>query len=146
MTTKSDDGSDDLHQLIESRTGKDSLAGLTAAEADGILGELNHRSRFGVPAAPARKDPVEKPDGVSIGQQKKIIALMCELRKLDETPNPATIEKRVAGIIRRELNITATEKDPYAWLNYHHGCKLIEVIKGYLETAKRKAEVRGGVE
>lgn len=143
MTTHSKDKDDELHLLAARITGSGSLAALTCAAANKVIVELEHRQRFGTPSSPSRTEPVEKPGGVSIGQQRKIIALMCELRKLDEQPNYATIEKRVAGIIRRELKITATEQDPYAWLTYRHGLKLIEVIKGYLDSARRRASARG---
>ena len=142
MSTRSPDRDDDLHLLVDGIAGRPSLQDLTFDEANRIIAELEHRSRFGAPTTSARKEPAEKPGGVSIGQQRKIIALMCELRKLDEKPNYATIEKRVAGIIRRELKITATEQDPYAWLTYRHGLKLIEIIKGYLESARRRAQAR----
>jgi len=145
MSTHSPDGDDDLHLLVDGITGRTSMKELTFDEANKVISELKHRGRFGATASPSRKEPTEKPGGVSIGQQRKIIALMCELRKLDETPNYATIEKRVTGIIRRELKITATEQDPYAWLTYRHGLKLIEIIKGYLESARRKAQARSGV-
>lgn len=145
MSTKSDDGSDDLHLLIDSRTGKGSLTRLTADEANGLLGELDHRRRFGpAPAPRARFVFTERPGGVTDGQYRKIVALMCELRKLDEKPVAATIERRVAGIIREYLHMSAAPEDPYRWLKYTHGVKLIEVIKGMLETARRKSQERSG--
>ncbi len=144
MSTRSAYGDDDLHVLVEGITGKDSLTLLDGDEAERVIAELKHRGRFGAPATPPPTAIPEKPGGVSAGQRGKILALMLELRKLDETPNRATIEKRVAGIIARELKITASEKDPYAWLTYRDGVKLIEVIKGYLNTAGRRAEARSG--
>lgn len=133
ITTTSIDNSDDLHSLLLGITGESSLKAISSAQADKLIGELEHRSRFGQPI------PTHKPGEVSEGQKKKIIALMCELRKYDPVRNPATIEKRVAGIIFKELGITAMEKNPYAWLKYKDAVKLIEIIKGYLDTAKRKA-------
>ena len=139
MSTRSLDQDDDLHLLVAGITGKQSLRSLTYTEAEQIIGELRHRQRFRTDPQPS-----EKPGGVTIGQQKKIIALMCELRKFDDPPSRATIEQRVSGVIRRELHIEATANAPYQWLNYRHGNKLIEVIKGYLDTAQRKQAKDGG--
>lgn len=137
LVDRSGSKDDNLHQLVESRTGKDSIAALTSDEADTIIGELKHMQRFGNGHPSVKK---ARPGGVSPGQQRKIIALVCELRKLDKKKNDTTVEARVAGIIRRELKITAVAADPYIWLSYQDGVKLIEVIKGYLESARRKAK------
>ncbi len=142
MTTHSKDKDDELHLLVEGITGSGSLSALTFASANKVIGELEHRQRFGPIPPPGQEQPTEKLGGVSIGQQKKIIALMCELRKYDAIPSTATIEQRVAGIIHRELKMTAVAKDPYSWLTYKDGRKLIEIIKGYLATAARKSDVR----
>lgn len=140
-----DNKDDPLHQLVIGLTGESSIASLTAEQALEVLLELNLRKKAAYAASSsAGKRPItEKPGGVSAGQQKKIIALMCELRKLDVPPNRASIEKRVAGIIRKYLHISATEKEPYAWLTYRHGLKLIEVIKGQLNTAQEQTLKRG---
>lgn len=142
MSTRSADQSDDLHQLIHSRTDKISLTDLTYDEAYCIIDQLTYRKTFDQSRTPVHKKFVfkETPGGMSEGQYKKVVALMCELRKLDATPSKATIEQRVAGIVRRELHITASEDSPYSWLTYRHGVKLIEIIKGYLDTARRKSE------
>ncbi|MFV0401694.1 MAG: regulatory protein GemA [Oscillospiraceae bacterium] len=137
MSTHSQSRDDDLHIMLLGLVEKDSLKELSFDEAGKVIRELQHRQRFGSTPKP------KKPGAVSEGQKRKVIALMCELRKLDTEPVKATIERRVAGIIRRELKIDATSRDPYAWLDYQDGKKLIEVIKGYLSTAKRRAESRG---
>jgi hypothetical protein len=141
MSTKSDDKTDELHLLISSRTEKDSLTTLTFAEADGVIREFEHNLRFSGPAVPpAGKKFVFKeiPGGISEGQYKMIVALMCELRKYDEKPYKATIEMRVSGIIWKYLHINAPPYDPYRWLKGHHGVKLINTLNGMLETAKRQ--------
>jgi hypothetical protein len=147
MTTKSDDKTDELHLLVSSRAGKDSLTALTSAEAAGVIAELEHNQRFGASAAqPAKKKFVfrEVPGGISEGQYGKIVALMCELRKYDDKPYKASIEMRVSGIIWKYLHINAPHEDPYRWLKGHHGVKLINTLVGMLETAKRQAEQRRG--
>lgn len=140
LTTKSNDKSDDLHQLLDSRTGKASLTHLTYEEANSLIVELGHRQRFGsVPVSSALKFQFrEVPGGISEGQYRKIIALMYELRKLDPLSGRATIEQRVAGIIRTYLHLSASNRDPYAWLSFQDGNRLIEAIKGILKSAKKK--------
>jgi hypothetical protein len=140
MSTKSDDKSDELHLLISSRAGKDTLTALTFSEATGVISELEHNKRFNAPAARPTKKFIFKeiPGGISEGQYKKIVALMCELRKYDEKPYKATIEMRVSGIIWKYLHINAPHEDPYRWLKGHHGVKLINTLNGMLDTAKRQ--------
>ena len=141
MSTKSNDKSDDLHLLIDSRLGKDSLTKLTYDEANSIISELNHRQRFGEPAAPCKKFVfVEEAGGISVGQYNKIVALMCELRKFDIAPSAATIEQRVAGIIKRYLHMTVSPDNPYSWLSCKQGIKLIHCTQGILNDARNKAE------
>lgn len=138
MSTGSSNKDDDLHILIFGITGENSLKNLSFSEANKIIGELDHRHRF----RPSAIKPSTK-GGATKGQQQKIVALMCELRKYDRTPSNASIEQRVARIISKELGITATKENPYAWLKYKDVSKLIEIIKGYLATAIRQAKVRG---
>ena len=127
------DGTDDLHTLAAGLTGKTSLRSLSHDEAEQLIGELKHRIRFGF--SPLLQ---ENPGGITSGQRKKILALMCEMRKLDSTPSKATIEQRVAGIIRRELHISSVASAPYAWLTYKDGSHLIDIIKKYLEHAQAR--------
>lgn len=130
---------DPLHQLVQGISGKDNVTALSQEEAAKVLGELIHRMRYG-----NRKVPLESSrGGVSGGQQQKILALMLELRKYDKTPSTATVEQRVAGIIRREFQQSATPSAPYRWLTYRDGARLIEIIKGYLATAQRKMQTEG---
>lgn len=144
LTTKSEDKSDNLHQLIDSRTGKASLTMLTFDEANGLLGELGHQQRFGNnPSGPKGKKRPEKPGGVSAKQQNMIWAMMYELRGYDLTPSTASLGDRLAGIIRKELQMDATAENPFAWLDNADGRHLIDkVLKHYVRTAKRKATAR----
>jgi len=136
---------DNLHQLVEGITGKDSVLGLTQAEADKVLAELRQRMRLENQTAPlkSKKQHPEKPGGLTSSQQKKIWAMMYELRSYDEKPNPASLGDRLAGIIRKELHIDATAQNPFAWLNHPDGTILIDQkLKNYIRSAKRKALAR----
>jgi len=138
--------SNELHDIVERETGKHSLKDLTDKQVD-YIGTLLWNMDAGREYVPKQTSSFkfeETPGGVSEGQYKKIIALMCELRKLDAAPIPATLEQRVAGIIKAYLRMSASSDNPYRWLKYYHGVKLIETIKGILDTAQRKAQARSG--
>ena len=51
-------------------------------------------------------------------------------------PNiPPQINSRY--IIKKELGMDAFPKDPFAWISYKDGNKLVEVLKGYVKTAQK---------
>ena len=63
---------------------------------------------------------------------------MYELEKYDDQPSSASLGERLAGIIKRELHIDASAKDPLRWLSYPQASKLIESIKRYIATAESR--------
>lgn len=137
---------DGLHQLIAGITGKVSTKELTKAEAEQVLTELMNRMRI---ANPARKTTAtakshryqETPGGMSEGQQRKAWRLMYELQELDTVPSTATLGERLSGIIKKELGVDATQKDPFKWLDYMQGSKLLNVLDKYVKnTAKKRAK------
>ena len=144
MTTKSNDKSADLHQLLESRAGKDSITKLSSDEANSIINELGHRQRFGSSSHPSKFVFKPMPGGISKAQYRKLIALMCELRKLDQEHRPETLEDRLAGIIRKYLHISASPSDPYRWLRPRHMTQLVGIIEGMIVTEKKRRQ-GGGV-
>ena len=40
-------------------------------------------------------------------------------------------------LFRSELGMDAFPKDPFAWIGYKDGNKLVEVLKGYVKTAQK---------
>lgn len=136
---------DDLHQLIAGITGKVSTTELTKAEAAQVLAELRNRMRLGsltqevAPVARPRRYQ-ETPGGITEGQQRKAWWLMYQLRDLDATPSTATLGERLAGIIKKELGVDATPKEPFRWLDHTQGGKLLNVLDKYVaNTAKKRA-------
>lgn len=123
-------GRDDLlHQLIETRTGCESVKDLTTAQAEEIIRALKDQMR-GCPTQPDRAD------SMSAGQIRRVWQLMYRLRDLDETPAAGGVGIRLCGIIQKQLGISATPKDPFRWLDYQQGNRLIEYIKFYIKTAE----------
>lgn len=144
MTTHSSDKDDDLHLLVDAVTGKESMSALSYGDANKVISELEHRQRHGGGTAPAKKHP-ETPGGASADQQKKIWAMMYELASYDPTPSTASLGDRLAGIIRKELQIDATAQNPFAWLDSAQVVHLTDkVLKPYIRSAKRKFKARSG--
>ena len=131
------DRQDALHDLINSMTGKNSVKELTYAEACRVIGELE--ARQGTP--PPRKGgrPLRKttPGRVSEGQQRKIWALMYQLA--EASPSTAQVGDRLCAIIKKTLGVEAFPSAPFAWVTYKGCSTLIETLKGYVATARKKA-------
>lgn len=57
--------------------------------------------------------------------------------KADKEPSTASLGERLCGIIRKELKVDSTPQQPFIWLDFRACNKLIEVLKGYVNNAKR---------
>lgn len=132
---------DDLHALVATVAGKDSVRDLTDEEATQVIYELQ-RIQGGHRAAPSKAKHEERPGGVTAGQQRKAWALMYDLQAL--SPSPARLGDRLCGIIRKDLHIDATPERPFAWMDLQAGNTLIEVLKKYVANAKRKGGEQSG--
>ena len=75
------------------------------------------------------------PGHTSEGQRRKVWALMYRLQ--DASPSKAPLGDRLCAIIKKELGMDAFPKDPFAWISYKDGNKLVEVLKGYVKTAQK---------
>ncbi|MCM1212929.1 MAG: regulatory protein GemA [Lachnospiraceae bacterium] len=136
-------GEDGLHVLVGGVAGKDSVKNLTYAEAAAVIARLEGLQGKAAPPAPSRRKPGEHPGrsgGVTSGQQKKIWALMYELKKYDAEPNSAALGDRLCGIIRKETGMDAVARDPFAWMSSTQGNRLIEILKNYVASAGKKGK------
>lgn len=130
------DKDDALHDLIRDMTGKAGVRELEYPEAWRIIGELEKKQ--GANPNPQRRKPKpRKPGGASEGQQRKVWALMYQLEAA--SPSKATVGDRLCGIIKRELHRDAFARDPFAWMDYKECNHLVEILKGYVASAQRKA-------
>ena len=127
---------DNLHLLVAASTGKAHISDLSYSEASDVIGILKERMRGAYKTEGSAKN--SSPSGCTAGQKNKIWYLMYELEKYDEQPSSASLGERLAGIIRRELHIDASVKDPLRWLSYPQASKLIESIKRYISTAEAR--------
>ncbi len=138
--TQSGNREDELHAMIAGVTGKDSVKELTYAEAAAVIARLEALQEKPAPVRPQRKEKEHKsrPGGVTSGQQKKIWALMYSLKACDECRNEVQLGERLCGIIKKELHMNATAKEPFAWMTFEQGNNLIEKLKGYVANARKK--------
>ena len=130
-------GEDDdlLHELVNGMTGKTSIKELTYGEACKVIGELEGRQGTPPPRKSGRPLHKSVPGRTSEGQRRKIWALMYQLQAA--SPSKAQIGDRLCAIIKKELGIDAVPKNPFAWIDYKGGNKLVEVLKGYVKTAEK---------
>jgi hypothetical protein len=135
-----------LHDLIGSLTGKDSVKLLDTTDYKIVVKELVARNKLNHLQAPPKKATTYytvTQTGMTAGQQKKVWYLMYQLQGCDMAPNAAALGDRLCGIIKRELHIDCTAKQPMRWLSYQQGNKLIETLKNYCRSAEQKV-MRGG--
>lgn len=137
MIDKSKGKDDPLHLLVAGITGKDSLSGctLTDAEADAVITELRLRQRGGFPEPP-KEHQKESLDG----PRKKVWWLMYRLIEYDLQPSTAEPVERLRGIVKRTLKLDIVPADPLDRLTYVQISEVIECLKRYVNSAKRKKE------
>ena len=128
-------GNEDLHALINSVCGKDSLKELTNSDYAAVIKEL--QSRAGTSNTYKAKSKGNS-KGMTEGQERKIWRLMYELEEL--SPSSAALGERLCGIIKKEFKIDATTKSPLAWFSFSDASKMIEVLKRYVSSAEKKAK------
>lgn len=139
---------DALHDLVANMTGSDSVKSLDDKGYKAVVSELAQRIKISqLDEPPAKitrtKRYEERPGGITDGQQRKVWQLMYQLQGCDKQPNPSSLGQRLSGIVKRELQIDATERGPLRWITYDQGNKLIERLKQYVRSAEQKA-MRGG--
>lgn len=137
-------GGDELHALVGGVTGKDSIKSLTYKEACEVIARLEELQGKAASPGPKKRKAREyesSPGGVTSGQQKKIWALMYELKKYDDVPNGVSMGDRLCAVIKKEFGTDAVVKNPFAWITFEQGNNLIEILKGYVASAKRKRGV-----
>lgn len=133
---------DAFHQLVYGLTGKDHVSELSAAEANAVQRELQSRLRSSAPNVTkkgSRKKDV--PGMMTAAQQKKAWSLIYRLDEIEPKEVPEV--ERLIGAIEKVLGITASKTDPFRWINFDDGTKLIEQLKRYVRSAERKAAKAG---
>ncbi|MGL5438810.1 MAG: phage protein GemA/Gp16 family protein [Filifactoraceae bacterium] len=114
----------------------DSMKDLPYDKAQEVIKRLKNMAETYEQVKEKRKE-TKIPGMITKPQQDKIWALMFELQKYDKEVSEASVRIRLVGIIKRELKIATTENNPFVWMNFEAGHKLIEMLKGYVVSAKR---------
>ncbi len=133
---------DMLHELVYGITEKTSVRDLSAQEYREVVKELAERLKLqNLEAPPCKPYKSQKYSGrgkMSDGQKRKVWQLMYKLEELDIEPSSAKLGERLCGVIKKELHIDCTSKQPFRWLTYDQGVKLIEKLKKYVDNAQRR--------
>ena len=127
---------DDLHALVHQMTGKTSIRSLTAAEGRAVEAEL--RSRTGALSGSV-------PGMMTAAQKRLAWAIVYHLIQLDGKPDSAPAAERMSGAVKKVLGIDAPTRDPLRWVDFAGGEKLIEQLKRYERSAKRRDAQKEGV-
>lgn len=129
---------DNLHVLISGITGKESVKELSYREAEEVIRALKERQGSYTPKPmKKKKDGTLIPGGMTEGQKRKCWALMYQIEQESE-PSTASAGERLCGVIEKVAKVTSVPKDPFRFLDYHGGNKVIEALKGYIKSIKRK--------
>ena len=136
---------DTLHALVYEHTGKESISALTAQEGIKIMRILRESMKYGnLPKTqkPKKMETTETVPGKMTKAQKSYAwRLIYRLRELDTVKKESTAGERMVGAVQKILEVTATAENPFVWVDYEQGQKLIETLKGYIKTAERKQKV-----
>lgn len=135
---------DMLHTIVYRLTKKESIRSLNEIEYKTVVSELAQRLKLQnlEPTKPYKKKKYEDSGRgkMSDGQKRKVWQLMYQLEKYDTEPTTAKLGDRLCGIIKKELKIDCTSKQPFRWLTYQQGSKLIEKLKKYVANAQRRKD------
>lgn len=133
---------DAFHQLVYGLTGKEHVSELSPAEANAVQRELQCRLRSAAPNVTKKRSRKKDVSGMmTAAQQKKAWSLIYRLDEIEPKEVPEV--ERLIGAIEKVLGITASRVDPFRWINFDDGTKLIEQLKRYVRSAERKAAKAG---
>lgn len=119
--------------------GVESLKNLPYDKAQDVIKSLSYMAKpYNKSSEKTKQKSMAVPGMITKPQQDKVWALMFELEKHDKQVSEAGVRIRLSGIIKKELKIAAPEHNPFVWMNFESGHKLIEILKGYVATAKKK--------
>jgi hypothetical protein len=136
---------DAFHQLVYGITGKSHISELTPSEGKAVQRELQNRMRLrnrDIPLKKREKYKKEVPGMMTVSQKKKAWSLVYRLDEIE--PKEIPVVERLLGAIEKILGITASKNEPFRWINFDDGSKLIEQLKRYVRSAERRAAKRGG--
>lgn len=138
----SDGHNDELHALVWRTTGKISIKALTEVQADKVISVLIKNLRYDRRSvADNQKDPCL----CNCTQKRMIWRLMYELISYDRSDYGKTPGQRLCGIIKKTTGRTIYITEPFKDVTKAEASSIIEELKRYCASAKRKKLSGGGV-
>ncbi len=128
---------DPFHQIVYNVTGKTSVKELTKREAKLVEAEIIRHTGDNV-SGDRIKNQEAVPDMMSPAQQSLAWRLMYQIRRYDVKVSNKSVGARLAGVVRKNLKISASDTEPLKWVNAENGNKLIETLKRYVTSAEKK--------
>lgn len=125
-------GRDELYAMAD--TG--SLHQLTEEQAAEVLTRLKAMQKHNAPPPKSAKIYREVAGMATAGQQRKVLYLMYQLETY--SPGSAAYGERLRGIIRKVLGLDVLPREEFRWISFEDCNKLIEAMKRYVATAKKK--------
>ena len=137
-----------LHNLVFRLTGKKRIRDLNESEYKAVVNDLCTQLKIDeLDEPPHRRHKYESVPGmISEGQQKMVWKLMYQLKEYDLSASASKIGNRLCSIIKKELHTDCSPGQPFKWLSYAQGSKLIEIIKKYVSNARRRKESATGTD
>lgn len=121
---------DPLHEMVFSMTKKKRVTELTRFEASTVIDRLKGNMKG------TKYKTVPDTNGmVSRGQEKKMWALIFELKKYDAPDQEVSLGTRLKGFLKKYANV-----DDLRFLTDKNANKVIEGLKGLIQTEKRKQQ------
>lgn len=128
---------DNLHNLVYQLTEKESISELTEDQAAAVIRRLKDTE--------ANAADEEVKSYISEAQIKKIFGLAYDLAAL--SPSEAKVKDRLCGIISKELGVKVNPRsDIFKGFSERQGAKLIDALKRYVRSAKRKGGGNGYIQ
>ncbi|MGE5494598.1 MAG: phage protein GemA/Gp16 family protein [Burkholderiales bacterium] len=133
---------DNLHALVLRITGKDSVSAMTAAEFKMVERELLTLMQYKNRQTPLKSKTIKSvavsPGMMNAAQQSKAWKLIYRLIDLDTHKSKATPGERMVGAIKTILGVDAKVANPFQWITFEQGFKLIEKLKLYVRSAETR--------
>lgn len=145
---------EELHIMVAGLTGKESLKELTDNEIGTVVRELRERMRYTNQAERWKSEGQRSAGNEDVAgmmteaQIKKAWAIMYKIVSYDTSPRvrqdgtPVAVSERMEGAVKKILDkqVLMSNKKPFRMISFDEGELLIEKLKFYEQSAKRKAD------
>ena len=132
---------DNLHLLVYSITGKESIKSLEDSEAKQVRNELMRQMKGTdqIKKSRPKKKSIDIPPGkMTIEQQSHVKYLIFRLQEL--TPSDVAYGERMRGAVKKiiDMDINPYCENPFRMVTVKQGIRLIDTLKRYVKSAEKK--------